>query len=79
MGEKDGSYELNMSLIDTIQHPLPSSIESEANIAIEQNSDIAANNLLYILSQDDSTKKKSSSLNEVYGSDNDKKKEGRLA
>jgi len=34
---------------------------------------------LYILSQDDSTKKKSSSLNEVYGSDDDEKGRGRLA
>ena len=71
MGEKDGSYELNMSLIDTIQHPLPSNIESKANIAIDQNSSTTANNLLYIFSQDDSTKKKPSSLSEVYGGDDE--------
>jgi len=68
-----------MSLIDTIQHPLPSSIESRADIAIDQNTDTKANNLLYILSQDDPNKKKSSSLSEVYGGDDDGKKEGRLS
>ena len=60
MGEKDGSYEVNMSLINTIQHPLPSSIESTADIAIDQNTNTKANNLLYILSQDDPIKKKHS-------------------
>lgn len=78
-GEKDESYQVNMSLIDTIQHPLPSSIESKADIAIDQNTDTKANNLLYILSQDDPNKKKSSSLSEVYGGDDDGRKEGRLS
>ena len=54
----DDSYQVNMSLLNAVEHPLPKEIESVADIAVDQESPIKANNLLYILSQADTKKKK---------------------